>query len=53
MKTISKNIIDKFNENYKKAITLKYVKKPISWSLYRTWRWFDKNEQPIGRDGDE
>ena len=36
--------IRKFNEFYDKALKSDYVKKPISWALYQTWKWFDEIE---------
>ena len=30
---------------YKKALELKHVKKPISYALHQTWKKFDKKEK--------
>jgi hypothetical protein len=27
------------------AMNNKYINKPITWALYKTWKWADKNEK--------
>ena len=43
--TIDKTI-KKFFEYYNRAINNKEINKPISWALYRTWKWADIEETP-------
>ena len=33
------------NDLYKKAKSLEYVQKPMSWALYHTWQEIDKKER--------
>lgn len=38
------------SENYyNKALTYKWVEKPMSWALYQTWKEFDSKEKPRKR----
>lgn len=37
--------INKLNKIYKEAKDNHYIKKPISWALYRTWRWANEYEK--------
>lgn len=37
--------IDKLMENYAYALKWDYVRKPMSWALYQTWKWADENER--------
>lgn len=32
-------------KEYEKAVKLEFVVKPLSYALYQTWRWADKNEK--------
>ena len=35
----------KFEKLLEQAIEDKYIKKPIAWALYQTWKWADFNEK--------
>ncbi|MGD6877853.1 hypothetical protein [Bacillus infantis] len=39
-------------QNYKKALDLmkenEYIKNPVAWALYQTWRKYDKGEEIDG-----
>lgn len=38
--------IERMFERYvEQAINDKYIKKPILWALYQTWKWADFNER--------
>lgn len=37
--------ITKLKEYYEKAKVTRSIKKPISWSLYKTWQYVDKYER--------
>ena len=37
-------VLKKFEEYYKKAMKNPFIRKPIAWSLYQTWKWVDANE---------
>ena len=41
--TLTKAVYE-LQRQYKKAKGLRYVRKPISWALYHTWRILDKEE---------
>ena len=41
--------VKKFKEEYEKALKLDYIQKPLSYSLYRTWRYFDSLENAEDR----
>jgi len=38
--------LKKLRANYKKALSLEYVLKPVSWALYQTWKEIDAEERP-------
>lgn len=38
------DVVILLNNLYKKAKSLEYVKKPMSWALYHTWQEIDKKE---------
>ena len=52
-KMTAETAIRKFNEFYDKALKSDYVEKPISWALYQTWKWFDKNEKSRRAESEE
>lgn len=35
----------KFEKLLEQAIEDKYIKKPITWALYKAWKWADKYEK--------
>ena len=37
--------LKKLRTNYKKALSLEYVLKPVSWALYQTWKEIDAEEE--------
>jgi hypothetical protein len=37
-------VFKKFEEYYEKAMKNPFIRKPIAWSLYQTWKWVDANE---------
>lgn len=37
--------IRKVTEEYFYAVKSEFVKKPISWALYTTWKYFDEREK--------
>lgn len=37
-------VLKKFEEYYEKAMKNPFIRKPIAWSLYQTWKWVDANE---------
>lgn len=37
--------IRKLTELYGKALTLSYVRKPLSWAMYYTWQYIDSIEK--------
>ena len=39
------NAIDCFLDKLKYAYKYDYINKPVSWALYQTWKWADKNEK--------
>ena len=39
------DVVILLNDLYKKAKSLEYVKKPMSWALYHTWQEIDKKER--------
>ena len=39
------NAIEKMVVNYHFALGRDYIRKPVSWALYRTWKWADSNEK--------
>lgn len=39
------DVVILLNNLYKKAKSLEYVKKPMSWALYHTWQEIDKKER--------
>lgn len=38
--------INKLNAFYVDAKNNDYIRKPVSWALYHTWKWADAYEQP-------
>ena len=46
MKITTDKAFKKFLEYYNRAVKNKVIDKPISWSLYQTWKWSDKKEKP-------
>lgn len=39
-----RDVIDKLIENWKSALKKDYVRKPLSFALYETWKWANRNE---------
>ena len=37
--------INMLQDNYERAQRLSYVRKPISYALYETWKYFDSKEK--------
>lgn len=33
-------------EEYRRSQAMVFVRKPMAYALYQTWKWFDKNEKP-------
>lgn len=46
MKITADKAFKKFLEYYNRAVKNKVIDKPISWSLYQTWKWSDEKEKP-------
>lgn len=44
MKMKIENAIKYLYKQYEKAKTMEYVKKPLAWALYQTWRYVDGQE---------
>ncbi len=42
-------VIKHFYELHSEAVSNRYIKKPISWALYQTWKWADEKEKPRGQ----
>ena len=40
--------INELGENINKALNSPYVKNPIAWALYQTWKQFDKRSKSRG-----
>lgn len=38
-------VISRLTKEYEKAKELKFVRKPISYALYNTWKWSDRYEK--------
>lgn len=38
------DVINKLIDNWKSALTNDYVRKPLSFALYETWKWANRNE---------
>ena len=32
-------------DEYRKAQTMAFVRKPMAYALYQVWKWFDENEK--------
>ena len=43
-------IVNKILEYHGKAIKSNYIKKPLAWSVYQTWKWVDEHEKPKGKE---
>lgn len=41
------NIPKVFDMYYKRALKNTFIKKPISWALYHTWKWADEQEEKL------
>lgn len=39
-------VVDYFLKEYNKALKNSYVRKPISYALYHTWKMIDEKEKP-------
>lgn len=39
-------VIDKFFKFKEQAVKMKGIEKPISYALYKTWKWADAYEKP-------
>lgn len=37
--------LEKIVINYHFALGRDFIRKPVSWALYRTWQWADANEK--------
>lgn len=47
------NIYDaerKFEKYVEQAKEDNYIKKPIAWALYQTWKWADFNEKEVKKN---
>jgi len=53
MKLTIDRIYHKFLTTYHEALYNKAIIKPISWSLYQTWKWADEKEKPREGEQDE
>lgn len=48
-----KDVINKLIDNWKIALTKDYVRKPLSFALYETWKWANRNETVRQESEDE
>lgn len=39
------NAIKYLYKQYEEAKAMEYIKKPLAWALYQTWRYVDKEEK--------
>ena len=39
--------VEILKQNYNRALSLGYVKIPIAWALYKTWRFFDSRARKL------
>ena len=37
--------IDKLMENYNIALANRFIRKPMAWAIFQTWKWADENER--------
>lgn len=37
--------IDKLMENYNTALSNRFIRKPMAWAIFQTWKWADENER--------
>lgn len=37
--------LEKIVINYHFAMSRDFIRKPVAWALYRTWKWADANEK--------
>lgn len=42
--------IDRFIEIYSEALHLEYIRKPVAWALYHTWKELDAKEKTKERE---
>ncbi len=42
--------INELTKNYERAKKAKYVRKPLSWALYQTWRFVNVREEERNAD---
>lgn len=42
-----------FEKCVEQAIGSDYIKKPISWALYQTWKWADATEEEIRAESED
>lgn len=42
MKIDIESAIEYLHEQYDKALKMDYIKNPLAWALYQTWRYVDK-----------
>ena len=38
-------IIDLLKANYERAKLMEFVRKPLAWALYETWKYVDRTEK--------
>lgn len=43
--TLKKQVETMLTNEYEKALAKDYVRKPMAFALYKTWKYFDKNEK--------
>lgn len=39
--------VEILKRNYDRALSIGYVKMPIAWALYKTWRFFDSRARKL------
>lgn len=50
MKTKLKKAQEVLEKEYEIAKTLEYIKDPLAWALYETWRIFDRANEEAARE---
>lgn len=46
------DIVNQFIIQYRSAISMAFVNKPMSYALYQTWKWLDGIENPRKEQND-
>lgn len=45
-------VVDKILKFHVKAVQSSWIRKPVAWSVYQTWKWVDEHEQERTCAGD-